>query len=155
LAQAVAATKCFPVPANATQAVGVDLVSALGAQVAEVVESFPTAAEASQAYSSFAAGASPCSWQATVDQVTTQFSTVQVTNVQTFDSASALWQVQGELQGFGAGGTPGNDGAVMVVRAGSFDAFAYIAVDPNNDPDLPTVENSIAPEIASQLASSS
>jgi hypothetical protein len=153
--QTVAATKCFPVPTSATPSAGVELVNALGAKVAEVVVSFPTTAEASQAYGNFASATSPCSWRSTVDQVTTQFSTVQDTNVQTFDSASTLWQVQGELQGSGSGGTPGNDGAVMVVRAGSFDAFAYIAVDPNNDPDLPTIESSIAPEIASQLASNS
>ena len=113
--------------------------------------SFPTTAQASQAYASFASAASPCSWQSTFDQVTTDFSTALDTNVQPFDSASTLWQVQGQLQG--APGAPIHEGAYMVVRAGNMDAFAFVAVDANNQPDLSTIESGIAPAIAGRLAS--
>jgi hypothetical protein len=140
-------------PANASQAAGVQLVETLGANLDEIVMSFPTTAQAAEAYQNFAATTNSCSWESTQDQVTTKFSAALDTNVQTLDSASTVWQLQGALQGTLAGGPPVHEGGIMVVRAGNVDAFAFVAVDTGNQPDLPTIENNIAPAVASQLAS--
>lgn len=141
---------CFSLPASPSKSEAVGLSETLGATLDEVVDSFPTPEDASQAYTSFTSSENNCSFQNTDKEgVTTQFTVVPDSNAPNLDSASGLWDVEGVPVGLG--GSSSHDGAVIAVRSGNLDAFAYILVDTSNSPSMTTLESNIEPALASKL----
>jgi hypothetical protein len=141
---------CFSLPASPSKSEAVELSEALGARLVEVVDSFPTAEDASQAYTSFTSSENNCSFENTNKEgVTSQFTVVPDSNAPNLDSASSLWDVEGVPVALG--GSPSHDGAVAAVRSGNLDAFAYIIVDTSNSPSMTMLENNIEPALARKL----
>jgi len=141
---------CFSLPASPAKSEAVELSEALGAKLVEVVDSFPTAEDASQAYTSFASSENNCSYENTNKEgVTSQFTVVPDSNAPNLDSASSLWDVEGVPVGLG--GSPSHDGAIIAVQSGNLDAFAYILVDSSNSPSMTILENNIEPALARKL----
>ena len=144
------AFSCFPLPASPSKSETIGLYEALGAKLYEVVDSFPTAADASQAYTSFTSSTNNCSWQNTSKEGnTSQFTAVADSNAPNLDSASSLW----DIEGFDVSldDSPSHDGAICAVRSGNLDAFAFIAVDASNWPSLTIIEKNIEPALAGKL----
>ena len=142
---------CFPLPANPSTSKAVELAEALGAQFYEVVDSFPSAASASQVYTSFTNTTNNCSWQHTNNVGTTsQFNVVPDSNAPNVASASSLWDIQGAPMG-SLNVAPSHDGAVCAVQSGSLVAFAWVNVDTSNSPSMTVLENNIEPTLGRQL----
>ncbi len=142
---------CFPLPTSSSTSRAEKLTEALGAQFYEVVDSFPSAASASQAYTSFVSSTNNCSWQNTNNLGTTsQFNDVPDSNAPSLDSASGLWDIQGAPVG-SLNIQPSHDGAICAVRSGNLDAFAFILVDGSNSPSMTLLENNIEPALAKSL----
>jgi len=130
----------------------VKLTEVLGAQLYEVVDYFPTAASASQAYASFTSATNNCSWQNTSKEgVTSQFTAVADSNAQNLDSASSLWDIQGVPVALG--GAASHDGAICAIQSGNLDGFTFIAVDTSNSPSMTALEGNIEPTLARKLQS--
>ena len=147
---------CFQLPPDPLQSTAVSLSESVGAQLDEVVESFPTGADASQAYASFVSNTNNCSWTSTSqDGVTSKFTSVNDGGAPSFDSASILWDIQGALAGNLGGGSSAHDGAICAVRSGTLDAFAWIGVNSSNSPTMTTIESDVEPMLANQLPSHS
>ncbi len=154
--QSIAATppslafSCFPLPASPSKSEAVGLSEALGAKLYEVVDSFPTAADASQAYTSFTSTTNNCSWQNTTKEGnTSQFTAVADSNAPNLEAASSLWDIEGS--DVSLDDSPSHDGAICAVRSGNLDAFAFIVVDASNSPSLTIIENNIEPALAGKL----
>jgi hypothetical protein len=154
--QSIAATpsslafSCFPLPVSPSKSEAVGLSEALGAKLYEVVDSFPTAADASQAYTSFTSTTDNCSWQNTTKEGnTSQFTAVADSNAPNLDAASSLWDIEGSDMSLDD--SPSHDGAICAVRSGNLDAFAFIVVDASNSPSLKIIENNIEPALAGKL----
>jgi hypothetical protein len=142
---------CFQLPTSPSTSKAVKLTEANGALLYEVVDSFPSAASASQAYESFTSATNSCTWQKTSNLGTTsQFTAVSDSNAQNLDSASSLWDIQGVPEGL-ANVTPSHDGAICAVQSGNLDAFAFINVDVSNSPSMTILENNIEPALAHKL----
>ena len=141
---------CFSLPASPSKSEAVELSEALGARLVEVVDSFPTAEDASHAYTSFTSSENNCSYENTDKEgVTSQFTVVPDSNAPNLDSASSLWDVEGVPVALG--GSSSHDGAISAVRSGNLDAFAYIIVDTSNSPSMTMLENNIEPALARKL----
>jgi len=150
-----ATSPCFEPPANPPESAGVQLSEDLGPVVGEVVESFPTVEQASQAYESFVTSEDGCSWMPSGASM--RFTAVRDSNARNLGTASAaVWEVQGTFSGILSGGGPMHEGAFIAVRSGNVDAFALIAGGKGfvGPPDMPTIEQKIAPALASKLESS-
>lgn len=142
---------CFPLPGSPIKSAAVELEAAGGARLWEVVDSFSSAAAASQAYGAFASTVNNCSWQSTSSLgSTSKFTAVPDSNAPSLDSASGLWDIQGAPEG-SIDSAPSHDGAIIAVRSGRFDAFAYIVVDGTNNPSLTVLENTIEPTLSQKL----
>lgn len=141
---------CFQLPSNPLQSTAISLSKSPGAQLDEVVESFPTIAVASQAYASFVSITNNCSWTGTSENnVISKFTAVNDSSAPSLGSASSLWDIE-ESIGL-SGGSSAYDGAICAVRSGTLDAFAWIGVDSSSSPTMTTVQNNIAPILANQL----
>jgi hypothetical protein len=146
---------CFQLPADPLQSTAVSISESAGAQLDEVVESFPTIAVASQAYASFVSNTNNCSWTSTSQQgATSKFTAVNDSNAPSLGSASSLWDIQETLGGL-SGGSSAYDGAIWAVRSGTLAAFAWIGVDSSNSPSMATIKSNIEPTLANQLPSHS
>lgn len=141
---------CFPLPDNPSRSAAVELSQDLGAKLYEVVDFFPSSADAAQAYSKFTSTTNNCSWQNTSQGNTSQFTAVTDTNAQSLDSASSLWDVQGAPVG-PLNVAPSHDGAMCAVRSGNIDAFLQVIVDSSNSPSMTVLENTIEPLLANKL----
>ncbi len=142
---------CFPLQASPAKSAAVELEAAAGAKLWEVVDSFSSAASASQAYTNFTSTVNNCSWQSTSSAGTTsKFTAVADSNAPNLDSASGLWDVQGAPEG-SLDVAPSHDGTIIAVRSGKFDAFAFITVDSSNNPSLTVLENNVEPTLAGKL----
>ena len=142
---------CFPLPASPIKSAAVELESGSGAKLWEVVDTFSSAASASQAYATFATAVNNCSWQSTSSAGTTsKFTAVPDSNAPSLASASGLWDVQGAPEG-SLDVAPSHDGAIIAVQSGNYDAFALIAVDASNNPSLTDLESNIEPTLAGKL----
>ena len=146
---------CFQLPADPLQSTAVSISEPAGAQLDEVVESFPTMAVATQAYASFVSNTNNCSWTSTSQGgATTKYTAVNDGAAPSLDSASSLWDIQGAPVGdLGVGSA--HDGAISVVRSGTLDAFAWMGVDSSSSPSMATIESNIEPLLASELPSHS
>jgi len=150
-----ATTACFVPPANPSKSAGVQISGLPGPTVGEIVESFPTVEQASQAYESFVASENDCSWTDSSNGVTRRLTPVPDSGAQTVGSTSTVWDVQSTFIGILSGGAPLHVGALIAVRSANVDCFALVgSPGPADPPDLSTIEQTIAPMLASKFESS-
>jgi hypothetical protein len=141
---------CFPLPGSPLKSAAVELESASGAKLWEVVDTFSSTAAASQAYMSFANTVNNCSWQTTSSLGTTTKSTaVPDSNAPSLATASGLWDIEGAPTGSDVAAV--HDGAIIAVQSGKFVAFAQVFVDYANNPSLTVLETNTEPAMDSAL----